>query len=279
MGCQVQLSTEQPYFRTDKVKVVSILHVVRAVVYISLSFIVDDVFMTLVWIGLADLFVGWWFWGLRMESWGLAMGVCVVQFMFPISIQISLVGGAIILIIAAVEMAVLGLIRKEGGYSYNHFAYLDQAETRDANIMQRRMFQLAVSAQFIKSLFVIVGGFTSLLFLGWFDPVPWLQPIPLIPLTLLLGIVNLIAGYGFFSGRDWGFHFTVTMIPVSFIETMLTLNGLVFLLGIWIFTMLVPCLARDGFYSKLFKRIRNDTVEHTQEVIKTQEQVFFSDTE
>ena len=69
MGCQVQLSAEQPYFRTDKVKAVSLLHIVRAVVYIALSFIVEDVFMTLVWIGLADLFVGWWFWGLMMESW------------------------------------------------------------------------------------------------------------------------------------------------------------------------------------------------------------------
>ena len=279
MGCQVQLSAEQPYFRTDKVKAVSLLHIVRAVVYIALSFIVEDVFMTLVWIGLADLFVGWWFWGLKMESWGLSLGVCFVQFLFPIPIQISLIGGAIILIVAAAQIAVLSLIRKEGGYSFNHFAYLDQAETREANMMQKRMYQLAVSAQFVKSLAVIAGGVAVLPFLGWSHPIPWLSPVPLVPFTLLLGFVNLIAGYGFFVGRDWGFHLTVAMVPVSFIETLLTLNGLIVLIGIWIFTILVPCLARDGFYSKLFRRIRQETVGHTQEVIKTQEEISFSDIE
>ena len=277
MGCQVQLSTEQPYFRTDKVKIVSFLHILRAAVYLALSFVVDDVFMTLVWIGLADLFVAWWFWSLKMESWGLSMGVCLVQFLFPMTLTISLIGGSIILGAAAVQMIVLVLIRLEGGYSFNQLAHLDQAETRQAEMLQTRMFHLAVFAQIMKSLAVIAGAFAALPFLGWFDPIPWYYPLPLIPFTLFLGLVNLLAGYGFFSGRDWGFHLTVAMVPVSFIETLLTLNGLIVLLGIWIFTILIPCLARDGFYSKLFRRIREETVGHTQEVIKTQEHVSFSD--
>ena len=264
MGCQVQLSTEQPYFRTEKVKAASFLHCLRAVSYFALSFAVDDVFMMLVWIGLAELFVAWWFWSLKMESWGLSMGVCIVQFFFPVSLEISPVGGSIILGIAAVQMGVLILIRLEGGYSFNQLARLDQAETREASAIQSRMFHLAVSAQLLKSLAVIAGGVVALPFLGWLYPVPWFSSLPLIPLTLLLGIVNLIAGYGFFTGRDWGFHLTLIMVPVSFIETMLTLNGLIFLLGIWIFTILIPCLAKDGFYSKLFRRIRHETVEHTQ---------------
>ncbi len=217
------------------------------------------------WIGLAELFVGWWFWSLKIESWGLSMGVCVVQFLFPMALIISLIGGLIILGAAAVQMIVLILIRREGGYNFNQLAHLDQAETREADMIQNRMFQLAVLSQIMKSLAVIAGGFVALAFLGWFEPIPWLSPLPLVPVTLLLGGVNLIAGYGFFAGRDWGFQLTVVLVPVSFIETMLTLNGLVFLLGIWTLTILIPCLAKDGFYSKLFKRTRHEPGGHTQE--------------
>ncbi len=244
---------------------VSLLHSLRALLYIGLSFIVDDVFTTLVWIGLAELFVAWWFWSLKMESWGLSFGVCVVQFLFPLSLEISLIGGSIILGAAAVQMVVLVLIRREGGYNFNQLAYLDQAETREADMMQKRMFQLAVLAQFMKALAIIASGFAILTVLDWLDSIPWLSPLPLVPVTLILGLVNLIAGYGFYVGKDWGFQLTVVMVPVSFIETMLTLNGLIFLLGIWIFTILIPCLARDGFYSKLFKRVREETADIPKE--------------
>jgi hypothetical protein len=279
MGCQVQLSTEQPYFRTNKVKAVSYLHMLRAVVYIALSFVIDDVFMTLVWIGVAELLVAGWFWSLKMESWGLSMGLCVVQFLFPISLGISLIGGFIILGAAVVQMALLALIRGEGGYNFNQLANLDQAETREADLLQRRMFHLAVLAQIMKSLSVLVSGLATLAFLGWLDPILWLAPLPLFPVTLLLGMVNLIAGYGFFAGKDWGFHLTIIMVPVSFIETLLTLNGLIFLLGIWILTIMIPCLAKDGFYCKLFSRKRGGNFGYTQEVIKTQEHALTSDIE
>ena len=279
MGCQVQLSTEQPYFRTDKVKIVTLLHSIRAVVFLGLSFTVDDVFMTLVWIGLAELFVAWWFWSLKVESWGLSFGVSVVQFLFPISLEVSLIGGSIILGSATAQMVILLLIRRDGGYSYKQLAHLDQAETREADMMQTRMFQLAVLAQLMKSIAVIASGFAILTVLDYRDPIPWLNPIPLVPLTLALGFVDLIAGYGFHSGRDWGFQVTMVMVPVSFIETLLTLNGLIFLLGVWIFTIMIPCLARDGFYSRLFKKVRMESVGHTQEVIKTQELTSPSDIE
>jgi len=279
MGCQVQLSIEQPYFRTNKVKAVSYLHMLRAVAYIALSFVIDDVFMTLVWIGIAELLVAGWFWSLKMESWGLSMGLCIVQFLFPISLEISLIGGLIILGAAAVQIVLLALIRGEGGYNFNQLVNLDQAETRKADLLQRRMFHLAVIAQIMKSLAVLVSGLAALAFLGWLDPILWLPPLPLVPLTLLLGMVNLIAGYGFFAGKDWGFHLTIVMVPVSFIETLLTLNGLIFLIGIWILTIMIPCLAKDGFYCKLFSRKRGNNFGHTQEVIKTQEHALTSDIE
>jgi len=279
MGCQVQLSTEQPYFRTEKVKIVSFLHALRAIGFIALSFTIDEGFMTLVGIGLAELFVAWWFWGLKFESWGLSFGVCLVHFLFPMTLEISLIGGAVILGASVIQMIVLTLIQNEGGYNFTHLAYLDQAEARPASAEQKRMFELAVLAQFIKALAVILGGFGSLMFIDWFYPVPWLTPVPLIPLTVIIGLVNLIAGLGLYTGRNWGFHLTLALVPVSFIETLLTLNGLIFLIGIWIFTIMVPCLAKDGFYSKLFPRIREKSVSHTQEVINAQKPTLPSDKE
>jgi hypothetical protein len=279
MGCQVQLSTEQPYFRTDKVKVVSLLHVLRSIGFIILSFTIDDGFMTLVGVAFAELFVAWWFWKLKFESWGLSFGVCLVHFLFPMTIEISLIGGSVILGTSAIQMLVLALIQNEGGYNFTHLAYLDQIETRPATPEQKRMFQLAVLAQFIKAIAVVLGGFGSLLFIDLFYPVPWLTLVPLVPLTVLLGLINLIAGLGLYTGRNWGFHLTLALVPVSFIETLLTLNGLIFLIGIWIFTIMVPCLAKDGFYSKLFPRIREKSVSYTQEVINSQESTLPSDIE
>jgi len=244
---------------------------------VTLSFIADDVFMVLAWIGFAEIVVAWWFWNLKMESWGLSVGVCIFQLLFPTTLVISLYGGAIILGATVVQLAVLGLIRLEGGYSYNHLAQLDQADARVATILQNRMYHLAVLAQIMKSLTVLAGGFVSLTYLGWYDPIPWLFPVPLIPVLFICGFTDLLASYGFYTGQDWGFHITVAMVPVSFIETLLTLNSLVFLLGVWTLTILIPCLAKDGFYAKLFNRLRTSTDGHTQEVIKTQKATSVSD--
>lgn len=277
MGCQVQLSNEQPYFRTIKVKTVGYLHIIRAATMVTMSFMADDVFTILVGIGFAELVVAWWFWNLKMESWGLSVGVCIFQLLFPTTLGISLYGGAIILGATVVQMAVLGLIRLEGGYSYNHLAQLDQADARVANVVQNRMYQLAVLAQIMKSFVVLVGGIVSLSFLGWFDPIPWLFPVPLVPVVFICCFTDFLASFGFFTGRDWGFHLTVAMVPVSFIETLLTLNTLIFLLGVWILTIMIPCLAKDGFYAKLFNRMRTSVDGHTQEVIKTQKLTSISD--
>ncbi len=277
MGCQVQLSSEQPYFRTDKVKTVVYLHIIRAATLVTMSFMADEVSTILVGIGFAELVVAWWFWNLKMESWGLSIGVCMFQLLFPTTLGISLYGGAIILGVTVVQIALLGVIRLEGGYSYNHLAQLDQADTRAADVIQNRMYQLAVLAQIMKSFVVLAGGFVFLSFLGWFDPIPWLFPVPLVPVVFLFGFTDFLASYGFFTGRDWGFHLTLAMVPVSFIETLLTLNTLVFLLGVWILTILIPCLAKDGFYAKLFNRMRTSADRHTKEVIKTQKLTSVSD--
>jgi hypothetical protein len=102
-----------------------------------------------------------------------------------------------------------------------------------------------------------LGGFTiSVLATGFLEVLPWSTVIPIGPVIVILLLLDLFATVGLFVGRDWGFHLTLIMVPVSFVETMLTLNPLVFLLAIWVLTIFIPCLARDGFYAKLFQRRR-----------------------
>ena len=62
-----------------------------------------------------------------------------------------------------------------------------------------------------------------------------------------------------YRGKDWAFQLTVIMVPLSFIETMLTLLSMVFLIAVWILFLLNTCLAKDGFYFKLNQWFRKET--------------------
>ncbi|MFW9927181.1 MAG: hypothetical protein ACFFDM_10495 [Candidatus Thorarchaeota archaeon] len=257
MGCQVLLSTEQPYFRTDKVKFVTGLHTARAIIFITLSFVVEDVFMILLGIGFVELMVAWWFWNLKLESWGVSLGLCAFHFLFPAVLGISLLAMILLLGFSLVQIGVLGLIRSEGGFSFNHIAQLDQAEMREANSTQKRMYQLAVIGQGLKTLSLIISGSTVTLYAaGYAELIPWTSLIQIGPVMILLTLLDGLATVGLYLGLDWGFHLTLMMVPVSFIETFLSLNPFAFLMAIWVLTIFMPCIAKDGFYSKLFQRSR-----------------------
>lgn len=258
MGCQVQVSTEQPYFRTEKVKGVSLLHVFRAIVFFTMSLIVEDVFMVLLWIAIAEIVVAGWFWNMKMESWGVSAGVCLFHFLFPATLGVSLIATGLILTASLAQIIILGLIRTEGGFSFNHIAQLDQAEMREATSLEKTMFQLSVLAQVLKTLSMIVGGLMFVVVLGFAEVLPWLVFIPAAPIVVILLMLDIFATVGLFAGKDWGFHLTLIMVPISFVETMLTLNPLIFLLSIWVLTILIPCLAKDGFYSKLLQNVRTE---------------------
>ncbi len=254
MGCEVQLSVEQPYFRNRKVKSIIILHIARALVLFAMSFSVDDVFMVFLVIAAVECVVAWWFWNLKLESWGLSMGICFFHLIFPSTLGIDLISTVLVLSTSLVQAFVLGLARAEGGFSFVEIALLDQAEKREATPVQKRMFQLAVTGQGLKTLSLVLGGFSYQL-IAAVVALPWSQ-IPVGPVILFMIIVDGIATIGLYLGRDWGFHLTLVMVPISFIETMLTLNPLVFMLSIWVLTIFIPCLARDGFYSKVFENVR-----------------------
>jgi hypothetical protein len=71
-------------------------------------------------------------------------------------------------------------------------------------------------------------------------------------------LADAFATIGLATGREWGFHLTLVMVPISFIETLVMFNPLAFLLSIWVLTIFIPCLARDGFYSKVLKNVRKE---------------------
>ena len=256
MGCQVQLSVEQPYTRTDYVLLNSLFHVVRGIIFIALSFVISNVSSILFGIGIVELIIAWWFWSQKIEAWGVSAGVCFFHILVPQILGVSLIAGVFILVICGIQCIILGIIRKDGGYSFVRLASVDTQEIRIPGILQRRVFGLAVIAQILKSIFVLLGAVMLYPILGLSELIPWLGFFPVIPAIVILGFLDLIAGLGMYLGKDWAYQLTVIMVPISFLETMLTLLSPVFLIAIWILFLLNTCLAKDGFYYKLVQQER-----------------------
>lgn len=256
MGCQVQVSVEQPYTRTDYVLLNSLLHVVRGIIFIALSFVISNASSVLFGIGIIELVIAWWFWSLKIEAWGVSAGVCFFHILVPQILGASLIAGVFILVVCGIQCITLGLIRNDGGYSFVRVASVDTQEIRIPSSLQRRVFGIAVIAQILKSFFVLLGAVILYPIWGLSESIPWLGFFPVIPAIVILGFLDLIAGFGMYLGKDWAYQLTVIMVPISFLETMLTLLSPVFLIAIWILLLLNTCLAKDGFYYKLIQRER-----------------------
>ena len=259
MGCEVQLSIEQPYIRTDYVLLNSLLHVARGIIFIALSFTITAMTDVLLGIGIVEIIIAWWFYSLKIETWGVSAGMCLFHILFPEILGVSLIAGTFILGMCAIQLLILGVIRRDGGYSFVRIASVDTQEIRNPGILQRRVFGLAVLAQIMKTFFVFIAAFMLFPILGFSEPVPWLSILPAFPTIVMMGTLDLLAGVGMYMGRDWAFQLTLIMIPISFIETMLTLLSPIFLTAIWILFLLIPCLAKDGFYYKLNQWYRKET--------------------
>ncbi|MGY5854228.1 MAG: hypothetical protein RTU92_11725 [Candidatus Thorarchaeota archaeon] len=270
MGCEVQLSVEQPYIRTDYVLLNSLLHVVRGIIFIALSFAVTTTSSVLLGIGIVELIVAWWFWSLKIEAWGVSAGMSLFHILFPETLGVSLIAGVFILGVCGIQLLTLGIIRKDGGYSFVRLASVDTQEIRIPGSLQRRVFGLTVLAQILKAFFVLLGAVMLYPILGFAEPIPWLTILPVIPIIIIMGSLDLLAGVAMYLGRDWAFQLTVIMVPLSFLETMLTLLSPIFLIAVWILFLLNTCIAKDGFYYKLNQRFRKETLYHTQAVNNVQ---------
>lgn len=251
MGCQVQLSVEQPYIRTNYVRMNTLLHVLRGFIFIALSLFTTNTTTIVLGIGIVEFIVAWWFWSLKIEAWGVSTGVGLFHIIFPETFGISVIAGSSIFILSVIQCIILGIIRRDGGYSFVSLANVDSQEIRIPGDLQRRVFSLVVIAQLLKSFAVLFGAFMLYPIIGLTEPIPWLGIIPVIPIIVILGMLDLLAGVAIYLGRDWAFQLTVIMVPLSFIETMLTLLSPVFLIAIWVLFLLNTCLAKDGFYYKL----------------------------
>lgn len=254
MGCEVQLSTEQPYFRTDFVLLASLIHIVRAIIFIALSIIPNGAHGAVAGIGFIEFVAAWWLWSLKVESWGVSMGISVFHILFPAALGISWLATTIIVLVSFVQCLILGIIRQNGGYSFERIASVDTQERKKLGGLQKNIFSLAVIAQLLKAFFVLLGFVMLFPVLGLDEPIPWLGFFPVTLSILILGVTDVAAGLGMYLGRDWGYQLTVIMVPVSFVETILTLMAPIFLIGVWILLLLNTCLAKDGFYYKLVER-------------------------
>ena len=257
MGCQVRLSTEQPYFRTDSVKSVVLLHILRGVLFLSVSLVVGDLFAAPLAIGLVELFLAYWFWTLRIEAWGLSLGMVLFQLLYPSLWSISILLGAVALLLSLLQAIVLALVRREGGYSFNQIYSVDTLESRPVGAVQNRMLQIAVLAQTMKAVTVLFGAALVIAYESVFPSTPWLGLLPIGPFAMTLGAIDLVAAIQLFRGIDWGFHLTLLMVPLSVLETILTFQAPVLLIGIWIAMLMAPCWVKDGFYAKMFSRLRS----------------------
>jgi hypothetical protein len=77
--------------------------------------------------------------------------------------------------------------------------------------------------------------------------------IPLAPLALVFGVLDLLAAFSTYLGKDWGFQLMVILGVLSFAEMWIAWSTPVFLTGIWIVMLWTMCLPKDAFYAKLFQ--------------------------
>ena len=255
----MQLSVEQPYIRTNYVKLNSVLHIARGIIFFVLYFAIITTTDILLGIAVVEMIVAWWFWSMKIEAWGVSAGVSLFHVLFPETLGVSLIAGLVILVICGIQLVLLGIIRNDGGYSFVRIASVDTQEIRVPGDLQRRVFGLAVLAQLLKAFFVLLGAIMLYPVVGLTEAIPWLGTIPVVPIIVIMGIVDLLAGLAMYMGKDWAFHLTVIMVPLSFIETMITLLAPVFLVAVWILFLLNTCLAKDGFYYKLNQWFRKDS--------------------
>ncbi|MGY5852225.1 MAG: hypothetical protein RTU92_01505 [Candidatus Thorarchaeota archaeon] len=252
--CQVNVSYPASITNHNRTLLISLLHVTRAIVLVAISFTPADVLFIFAWIGLLELLLARWYWSLRMESWGLAMGISLVHILFPATIDISLLAFAAITALCLLEIVLLGVIRREGAFSYVAMALTEPDQPIEVSAVEKKMFDLTILAQVTKVAFVILGiiGLSTIMTIT--DSIPWIPFLPLVPFALFLSLIDIVTIIGFIQGRDWAFHLLVIMSCIGFVETVVAWAPMVILIAMWIVMLLMPCWVKNEFYRRV--RIR-----------------------
>ncbi len=253
MSCQVNVSYPESVINHNRILLISLLHVTRAIIFIAISFTPADVLFIFAWVGVLELILARWFWSIRMESWGLAAGISLVHILFPMTVEISPLAVVAITTLSLVEIILLAIIRHDGAFSYVTMALTEPDQSIEVASVERRMFDLTLMAQVIKVLFVVLGivGLSTVLTIT--DSIPWFPFLPLIPFAVVLCLIDIIVIIGFIQGRDWAFHLLVIMSCIGFVETVVAWAPMVILIAMWIVMLLMPCWVKNEFYRRVRK--------------------------
>ena len=127
--------------------------------------------------------------------------------------------------------------------------------TRIAIVAAGPVFNLVFVTQLVKAVLFFLALLMLVVYEAEYGALDW-YGIPLFPLVLSFGLVNLIAAIGFIMGYDWAFHLVLAMAALGLAETVFAAGIPIILLSIWIITLLFPCWAKWVLYSKILHRVK-----------------------
>ena len=255
-GCYVNISSGHTRPKSNTVKLSSIFHIIRGILFIGLGLFAFDWLGFFVGIGVVEFILARWLWSLRIEAWGVATGFSIFHLIYPLALSVSFIGFLSILIVSILALVTLALVRYQGYYSYVELAKIDPVETIQASPIQKSVFNLVIVAQLVKVLFMYLGGMMIASYeaveeiLYWYD-------FPLLPLVMILGTLDLIAAIGFYRGYDWAFQLLLVMAGLGFAETILAGSIPIVLIAVWIITLMMPCWVKWAFYPKVLHRVKS----------------------
>ncbi len=261
MECQVNIEPGTILKRDNRLLIVTLLHVGRAIVFMGLSIALPENIGLFAFAGLLELFAALWLRSLRMEAWGLALGFALVHLFFPATLEISILACGVISLISIIEITILGMLRLNGHFSYVTMGLLEPEYEAKVSPVEKMMFNLTLLGQSMKALLVFMGLSLLIGSLTILDPIPWLPFVPWIPLTLAFGVLDIFCIIGLLQGRDWAFQLTITMACLGLVETILAWSPMLILIAIWIVMLFLPCWVKSEFYRRVRLRmgLQNDT--------------------
>jgi hypothetical protein len=181
---------------------VVLLHLLRALAFLTAAIIMSAEFIVPLMMGLVELVVAYWIWSLRMDAWGLSLGVALLHLLYPSLWTVSPLGSLLISASTVIQILALFAVRKDGGFNFNQIYSVDTQETRTAGSIQNRMLQLVVVTQTMKAVAMLFAG-VMFLTLETISPFPpWLGLIPVGPFALGLAVLDLAAAVQLHAGAE-----------------------------------------------------------------------------
>ena len=253
MNCHAEPQAFTSSWRLRPKELAFVMHASRAALFIIVMLLDPGSYFLFIWFSFFELVVARWLWSLRMEAWGIAMGLCFFHLLLPVVSSISIIVSSGIILLSVAEIFLLFLIRKEGYFNFSKLTNYDQDSIKQPMNVQRNVFYLIIIAQFFKAIFVIVGIYIVFYVEGFSGSIPWLFDMPRVPFLLALAGIDSVVILGLYAGKEWAFHITIVMAVVGFVETLFAWMPLIILISVWIIILMLPCWAKDGFYLRYIK--------------------------